>query len=175
MLFDASGNSLGTSQMEHNQVFPRAGWVEHDPMEIWSHTRRVMADVLALSEYSGTDIAALGITNQRETTVVWDRTTGEPVYNAIVWQDTRTSDICSELDPHLFERTGLPVSTYFSGPKIAWILDNVPGARARADAGELAFGTIDSWLVWRLTKGNVHCTDVTNASRTMLMDLNTLQ
>ena len=144
-------------------------------MEIWSHTRRVMADVLALSEYSGTDIAALGITNQRETTVVWDRTTGEPVYNAIVWQDTRTSDICSELDPHLFERTGLPVSTYFSGPKIAWILDNVPGARARADAGELAFGTIDSWLVWRLTKGNVHCTDVTNASRTMLMDLNTLQ
>ena len=174
MLFDASGNSLGTSQMEHNQVFPRAGWVEHDPMEIWSHTRRVMADVLALSEYSGTDIAALGITNQRETTVVWDRTTGEPVYNAIVWQDTRTSDICSELDPHLFERTGLPVSTYFSGPKIAWILDNVPGARARADAGELAFGTIDSWLVWKLTDGAAHVTDYSNAARTMLYNIKNL-
>ena len=175
MLFDAAGSSLGISQLEHTQIFPRAGWVEHDPMEIWSNARRVMADVLALGEFSGADIAGLGITNQRETTIVWDRSTGQPVYNAIVWQDTRTSGMCEKLDPGLFERTGLPVSTYFSGPKIAWILENIPGARARAEAGELAFGTVDSWLVWKLTRGAVHCTDVTNASRTMLMDLRTQQ
>lgn len=139
-------------------------------MEIWSNTRRVMADVLARSERLSDDIAAVGITNQRETTVVWDKNTGKPVYNAIVWQDTRTSEICAGLDPKQFARTGLPVSTYFSGPKIRWILDNVPGARERAEAGDLLFGTIESWLIWNLTKGE-HVTDITNASRTMLMDL----
>ncbi|MDU0478826.1 glycerol kinase GlpK [Staphylococcus chromogenes] len=172
MLFDANGQVLASSQLEHRQIFPRPGWVEHDPLEIWSNTRRVMADVLARSEFAGDDIAAVGITNQRETTVVWDKNTGKPVYNAIVWQDTRTSEICAELDPKQFERTGLPVSTYFSGPKIRWILDNVPGARERAEAGDLLFGTIESWLIWNLTKGE-HVTDITNASRTMLMDLST--
>lgn len=174
MLFDDHGHALATSQLEHKQIFPRPGWVEHDPMEIWANTRRVMADVLARSEYTNDDIAAVGITNQRETTVVWDKHTGKPVYNAIVWQDTRTAEICGELEPEQFERTGLPVSTYFSGPKIRWILDNVPGTRERAEAGDLLFGTIESWLIWNLTKGT-HVSDVTNASRTMLMDLATGQ
>lgn len=170
MLFDDHGHIIASSQLEHQQIFPRAGWAEHDPLEIWENTRRVMADVLARSEFSGDDIAAVGITNQRETTVVWDKLTGQPVYNAIVWQDTRTTDICSELDPADFSETGLPVSTYFSGPKIKWILDNVPGTRERAESGDLLFGTIDSWLIWNLTRGE-HVTDITNASRTMLMDL----
>ncbi|MEJ5928342.1 glycerol kinase GlpK [Corynebacterium sp. H128] len=174
MLFDDHGRALATSQLEHRQIFPRPGWVEHDPMEIWANTRRVMADVLAKAECSGEDIAAVGITNQRETTVVWDRHSGKPVYNAIVWQDTRTDSFCQDLDPALFERTGLPVSTYFSGPKIAWILAHVPGARERAENGDLLFGTIESWLIWNLTKGD-HVTDITNASRTMLMDLRTGQ
>ncbi|QGU02744.1 Glycerol kinase [Corynebacterium kalinowskii] len=172
MLFDDHGQIIASSQLEHEQIFPRPGWVEHDPLEIWANTRRVMADVLARSEVTGDDIAAVGITNQRETTVVWDKATGQPVYNAIVWQDTRTSEICADLDPADFAKTGLPVSTYFSGPKIKWILDNVPGARERAESGELLFGTIESWLIWNLTKGE-HVTDITNASRTMLMDLET--
>ncbi|AKK02452.1 glycerol kinase GlpK [Corynebacterium epidermidicanis] len=172
MLFDDHGQAIASSHLEHRQIFPRPGWVEHDPMEIWANTRRVMADVLARAEVTGDDIAAVGITNQRETTVVWDKTTGQPVYNAIVWQDTRTSEICADLQAADFEHTGLPVSTYFSGPKIRWILDNVPGARERAETGELIFGTVESWLIWNLTRGE-HVTDVTNASRTMLMDLST--
>ena len=188
MIFDARGQVVSTSQLEHQQIFPQPGWVEHDPEEILRHTRRVMADAIAVADLSSDEIACLGITNQRETTVMWDRTTGKPVYNAIVWQDTRTDKIVNSLDEEtkkLFqERTGLPASTYFSGPKIRWILDHVDGVRERAERGELAVGTIDSWLVWELTrrsrrqhgsinKGAKHVTDVTNASRTMLMDLRT--
>jgi glycerol kinase len=191
MVFDADGSVVSVGQLEHRQIFPHPGWVEHDPEEIRLNTRRVIADAVARADIGTEDIAALGITNQRETTVIWDRETGEPVYNAIVWQDNRTSGICDELTTggcaELFrERTGLPVSTYFAGPKIRWILDNVPGVRARAERGELAFGTMDSWLIWELTRRSRrsgrnqrhrarHVTDVTNASRTMLMDLRTLQ
>jgi glycerol kinase len=177
-LFDADGQIAALEQREHTQIHPHAGWVEHDPEEIWSRTEEVVAAALASCGASAADVAALGITNQRETTVVWDRSTGEAVHNAIVWQDTRTVALVRELAgaqgrDRLRERVGLPLSTYFSGPKIAWILERVPGARARAENGELAFGTIDSWLTWRLT-GGLHATDVTNASRTMLMDLETL-
>ncbi|MBV7295572.1 glycerol kinase GlpK [Corynebacterium sp. TAE3-ERU12] len=183
ILFDHNGERAGLSQLEHRQIMPRPGWVEHDPRELWANTRRVLADVTANSEHPATDIAALGITNQRETTVVWDKDTGEPVYNAIVWQDTRTSEMCQRLEQEVgSERisrvTGLPISTYFSGPKIAWILDNVDGARERAEKGDLLFGTVDSWLVWNLTRRDgraLHATDVTNASRTMLMNLETLE
>lgn len=183
ILFDRDGRRRGTSQMEHRQIMPRPGWVEHDAVELWRNTRRVIADVMAEEEWSAADVAALGITNQRETTIVWDRDTGEPVYNAIVWQDTRTDDICARLRDDVGEDrvrrvTGLPVSTYFSGPKIAWILDNVDGARERAERGELIFGTVDTWLTWNLTRRNgkaLHVTDVTNASRTMLMNLETLE
>ncbi|MBC2682139.1 glycerol kinase GlpK [Corynebacterium anserum] len=191
IIFNAKGEIEATSQMEHKQIFPRPGWVEHDAEEILRHTRRVMADAITIADLSGEDIAAIGITNQRETTVIWDRATGKPVYNAIVWQDTRTDKIVASLDEEtqqMFrERTGLPASTYFSGPKIRWILDNVDGVRERAERGELAFGTMDSWLVWELTRHSrrspqnnhrrsaKHVTDVTNASRTMLMDLRTQQ
>ncbi|RRO90601.1 glycerol kinase [Corynebacterium bovis] len=194
IVFDGRGTIVSVGQLEHRQLHPGPGMVEHDPEEIIRNTRRVMADAVATADISSDEIAAVGITNQRETTVIWDRETGEPVYNAIVWQDTRTEDICSTLDPALFrERTGLPVSTYFSGPKIRWILDNVEGVRERAERGELAFGTMDSWIVWELTRrsrhspgqdrgrrgragsGARHVTDVTNASRTMLMDLRTQQ
>ncbi|MEZ5212671.1 glycerol kinase GlpK [Gordonia sp. PP30] len=182
IIFDRRGQVIATEQVEHRQIFPRAGWVEHDPMEIWRNTRRVAAAVLAASQVNTSDIAACGITNQRETTVVWDRTTGEPVHNAIVWQDTRTAALCEELAgdegvDRYRARTGLPLSTYFAGPKVRWILDNVDGARARAERGELCFGTIDSWLAWNMTggvDGGRHLTDVTNASRTLLMDLRTL-
>lgn len=173
--------------MEHTQYFPDQGQVEHDPLEIWNNVRRVVGEALAEADLSPYDIAAVGITNQRETTVVWDRHTGEPIYHAIVWQDTRTLDICRELSategPERFKSiTGLPISTYFSGPKIKWILDNVPYARKKAEAGDLCFGTIDSWLLWNLTGGAqgddgqpaLHATDVTNASRTLLMNLHTL-
>ena len=188
IIFDAKGTIEATSQLEHRQIFPKPGWVEHDPVEILRHTRRVLADAIAVADISTDEIAAIGITNQRETTVIWDRKTGKPVYNAIVWQDTRTDKIVSSLDDStketFRERTGLPASTYFSGPKIRWILDNVDGVRERAERGELAFGTMDSWLVWELTrrskrtsghlgKGAKHVTDATNASRTMLMDLKT--
>src|SRR5690606_7342356 len=164
------------------QIFPRAGWVEHDPMEIWTNTRDVIDEAVRTAGIEASDVAAIGITNQRETTVVWDRTTGEPVYNAIVWQDTRTQRLIDELAAEggvrrFAEVTGLPLATYFSASKIAWILDNVEGARERAERGELLFGTTDTWLLWNLTgglDGGEHITDVTNASRTLLMDLRTL-
>jgi glycerol kinase len=185
MIFDRSGRVVSSDQVEHRQILPRAGWVEHDPMEIWTNTRRVCAGALARADLTAADIAAVGITNQRETTLLWDRATGEPVYNAIVWQDTRTDAICAELGgsegrDRFRDRTGLPIATYFAGPKIRWILDNVDGARQRAERGELAFGTIDTWLAWNMTGGaevpggGLHVTDPTNASRTLLMDLDTL-
>jgi glycerol kinase len=182
ILFDADGRIAAVDQREHDQIHPRAGWVEHDAGEIWRRTREVIGGALASSGAEAGEIAAIGITNQRETTVVWDRETGEPICNAIVWQDTRTAELVRELAgeagiDRLRGQVGLPLSTYFSGPKLAWMLEHVPGARARAQAGELAFGTIDSWVLWNLTGGTgggVHATDVTNASRTMLMDLRTL-
>jgi glycerol kinase len=181
MIFDHSGNIVAVDQKEHQQIFPKPGWVEHDPLEIWARTQEVMDGALAkvgsdqLTVVS--EIAAIGVTNQRETTVVWDKNTGQPVYNAIVWQDTRTDMICNELakdggQDRFREKTGLPLATYFSGPKIKWILDHVDGARAKAEAGELLFGNIDSWIIWNLT--GEHVTDVTNASRTLLMNLQTL-
>jgi len=184
MLFDHDAQVLARDQVEHRQHLPRAGWVEHDAAEIWANTRVVLAGALARAELGPGDVAAIGITNQRETAVVWDRSTGEPIAPAMVWQDTRTQAICDELGAlgggaeRYRARVGLPIATYFAGPKVRWLLDNVDGARARAEAGELAFGTIDTWLVWNLsggTDGGVHVTDVTNASRTMLMDLDTLQ
>jgi glycerol kinase len=182
ILFDADGQIAAVDQREHEQLHPRAGWVEHDAREVWQRTREVIASALESCGAGGADVAAIGITNQRETTVVWDRQTGEPLCNAIVWQDTRTDATVRELAgsvgvDRLRERVGLPLSTYFSGPKITWILETVAGARERAEAGELAFGTMDSWVLWNLTGGSdggVHATDVTNASRTMLMDLQTL-
>ncbi|HRY10963.1 MAG: glycerol kinase GlpK [Actinobacteria bacterium] len=180
IIFDEAGTPLAMDQHEHEQIFPKAGWVEHDPMEIWRNTREVMGAALGKSNLSLSDIDAVGITQQRETTVVWNRTTGLPIYNAIVWQDTRTQAICDELaaavgEDRFRQVTGLPLATYFSGPKVRWILDNVPGARAQAESGELLMGTIDTWLLWNLTNGQVHATDPTNASRTLLMDLDTLQ
>ncbi|HEY1834137.1 MAG TPA: glycerol kinase GlpK [Solirubrobacteraceae bacterium] len=182
ILFDADGRPVVVDQREHEQIHPRAGWVEHDAMEIWRCTREVIGGALARAGVEAGEVAAIGIANQRETTVLWDREDGRPIANAIVWQDTRTAGLVRELagdegPDRLRERVGLPLSTYFSGPKIAWLLEHVPGARERAESGELAFGTIDSWLLWNLTggpRGGVHATDVTNASRTMLMDLETL-
>jgi glycerol kinase len=178
MVFDHDGRVVSAQAREHRQHFPQAGWVEHDPREIWANTRKVAAEALAKADLTARDIAAVGITNQRETTVVWDRFSGEPVHNAIVWQDTRTARLCTELGgqagPSRYQAgTGLPLSTYFSGPKIRWILDQVDGARQRAEAGRLCFGTVDAWLLWNMT-GGAHVTDVTNASRTLLMDLHTL-
>jgi glycerol kinase len=182
IVFDHGGAVVAVGQLEHEQIFPRAGWVEHDPVEIWTNTREVIGQALGQANLTRHDIAAIGITNQRETTVIWDRTTGEPVYNAIVWQDTRTQSIVDRLaqgnTDRLKERVGLPLATYFSGTKIAWILENVEGVRERAEAGELLFGTTDSWLLWNLTgatNGGVHATDVTNASRTLLMNLESCQ
>src|SRR6201992_587116 len=182
ILFDKDGRIQNVDQREHEQITPKAGWVEHDATEVWRRTREVIGGAMASSDAEAGDVAAIGITNQRETTVVWDRETGEPVYNAIVWQDTRTEEIVAELAgdegvDRLRKDVGLPLSTYFSGPKIKWILDNVDGARKRAEDGELAFGNMDTWVLWNLTggtKGGVHVTDVTNASRTMLMNLETL-
>src|SRR4051795_3972659 len=175
IVFDKDGNIVTVDQREHEQITPKAGWVEHDAKEVWTRTREVIGGALANSKLEAGDIAAVGITNQRETTLIWDRETGDPVYNAIVWQDTRTDAIVRSLGDAgvLREATGLPLSTYFSGPKIAWILENVDGVRERAEAGELAFGTVDTWVLWQLTGGAVHATDVTNASRTLLMDLET--
>ena len=183
IIFDRAGSIVSTGQLEHEQIFPRAGWVEHDPAEIWRNTREVIGQALGKADLTRHDIAAVGITNQRETAVVWDRTTGEPVYNAIVWQDTRTQDIVDRLAAdggveRFKAKVGLPLATYFSGTKIVWILENVPGAREKAEAGDLLFGTTDTWVLWNLTggvDGGVHATDVTNASRTMFMDLETLQ
>lgn len=180
ILFDKKGAIAGVSQKEFTQYFPKAGWVEHDPMEIWSSQLEVAQNVLKENKVSAKDIAAIGITNQRETTLVWDRKTGKPIYNAIVWQDRRTASICDKLkkdglEKDIRNRTGLVVDAYFSGTKIKWILDNVKGARKRAEAGELAFGTVDSWLIWNLTKGAVHVTDYSNASRTLIYNINELK
>jgi glycerol kinase len=182
ILFDRDGEVVYVDQREHEQIMPKAGWVEHDGTEIWRRTREVVNGALASSPAEAGDVEAIGITNQRETTLVWDRETGEPIHHAIVWQDTRTARLVRELAgdegvDRLRDRVGLPLSTYFSGPKIAWLLDEVDGARQRAENGELAFGTMDTWVLWNLTggtNGGLHITDVTNASRTMLMDLETL-
>ncbi|ONI85891.1 glycerol kinase [Actinosynnema sp. ALI-1.44] len=184
MIFSHDGRVVSVDQMEHEQIFPKAGWVEHNPEEVWRNTREVAAGAVAKADLHVSDIAAVGITNQRETAVVWDKKTGKPVYNAIVWQDTRTDKIVNELgglgggQERYRAKTGLPLATYFSGPKIRWILDNVDGARDRAERGELLFGNMDTWVLWNMTggpEGGVHVTDPTNASRTMLMDLDTLQ
>jgi len=182
MIFDRDG-PVACAQKEHRQIFPRAGWVEHDPLEIWRRTCEVVGEAVAASGARGGQIAAVGIANQRETTIVWDRNTGIPLCNAIVWQDTRTKTLCDELAAdggidRFRAVTGLPLATYFSGPKVRWILENVPSARAAAKRGDALFGTIDSWLIWNLTggvRGGRHVTDVTNASRTMMMNLATLR
>lgn len=179
IVFDRNGSIRAVAQHEFEQIFPRSGWVEHGPHQIWASQAAVVAEAISKIDINGTNIAAIGITNQRETTIVWDVDTDEPVYNAIVWQDRRTSEYCDELrDRGLTEtiqqKTGLIIDAYFSATKIKWILDNVPGARKRADEGKLRFGTVDSWLVWRLTRGSIHVTDVSNASRTMLFNINTL-
>ena len=181
IVFNHEGRIVGTGQKEHEQIFPKAGWVEHDAKEIWDNIREVVGIALANAQVNKENLAAVGVTNQRETTLVWDKNTGEPVYNAIVWQDTRTAKIVDELgggDQDKYkEKVGLPLATYFSGPKVKWILDNVEGAREKAEAGDLVMGNMDTWVIWNLTggtDGGVHITDPTNASRTMLMDLKTL-
>ena len=178
ILFDQHGAIKAVAQKEFTQIFPKAGWVEHDPIEIWASQSGTAVEVLARAGVSASDVQAIGITNQRETTLVWDRSTGKPVYNAIVWQDRRTAGFCDQLkrDGHeamIQQRTGLLIDAYFSGSKVAWILDNVEGARSLAEAGKLAFGTVDSWLIWNLTGGAVHVTDPSNASRTMLFNIHT--
>ena len=180
IVFDHNGNICSSAQQEFTQIFPKPGWVEHNPMEIWSSEAAVIAQAISKIGINGLDIAGIGITNQRETTIVWDAETGLPVYNAIVWQDRRTSEFCDSLKAQglvekIRRKTGLIIDAYFSGTKIKWILDNVPCARERAVAGKLRFGTVDSWLVWQLTRGEVHITDVSNASRTMLFNINTLE
>src|SRR5579864_894521 len=182
MVFNHEGRVAAVSQKEHEQIYPKPGWVEHDPMEVWARCQEVLDEAMEKAGAARDDIAALGITNQRETAVVWDRNTGQPVMNAIVWQDTRTDKLVDELSTdggqdRFRSKVGLPLATYFSGPKVRWILDNVDGAAAKADAGDLAFGNIDTWCIWNLTggtDGGLHITDVTNASRTMLMNLATL-
>jgi glycerol kinase len=182
MIFDHAGRVVSVAQKEHEQIFAKPGWVEHDPKEVWARSQEVLDEALNEAGASADDIAGLGITNQRETAVVWDRTTGEPVYNAIVWQDTRTDKLVDEFSAdggqeRFKEQTGLPLATYFSGPKVRWILDNVDGAREKAEAGDLVFGNMDTWCIWNLTggtDGGIHMTDVTNASRTLLFDLNKL-
>jgi glycerol kinase len=182
MIFTHNGLPAGAHQMEHAQIYPKPGWVEHDPMEIWARTQDVVKGAMQAAGATAADIAAVGVTNQRETTVVWNKNTGQPYYNAIVWQDTRTADICNALaadggQDRFRAKVGLPLATYFSGPKVRWILDNVPGVREAADRGEALFGNIDTWVIWNITggpNGGVHVTDVSNASRTMLMNLETL-
>src|SRR5215467_10469180 len=179
IVFDHDGRIRAVAQKEFTQLFPRAGWVEHDPQEIWASQIGVAVEALGRAQVRPKDVAGIGITNQRETTVVWDRETGAPIANAIVWQDRRTADYCERLKADgagamVQEKTGLLIDAYFSASKIRWLLDNVPGAQARADAGKLAFGTVDSWLVWKLTNGSCHVTDVSNASRTMLFNIHTL-
>lgn len=180
IVFDEKGTPCASSQREFPQIFPRPGWVEHDPNEIWASQASVIAEAISIIDINGLNIAGIGITNQRETVVVWDADTDEPLYNAIVWQDRRTSEYCDRLKAEglsefIHSRTGLIIDAYFSATKIKWILDNVGGARARAEQGKLRFGTIDSWLVWKLTRGEVHVTDVSNASRTMLFNIHTLE
>ena len=180
IVFDHKGQIRSVAQREFTQYFPKPGWVEHNPHEIWSSQASVIAEAITSIDINGLDIAAIGITNQRETTIVWDSETEEPIYNAIVWQDRRTSEYCDSLKEaghteFIRSRTGLIIDAYFSATKIKWILDNVPGARERAEKGKLMFGTVDTWLIWRLTRGEVHVTDVSNASRTMLFNIHTLQ
>ena len=179
IIYNHSGKMVAVAQKDFEQIFPKAGWVEHDPNEIWSTQSAVAAEVIAKSDLTGLDIAAIGITNQRETTIVWERKTGHPIYNAIVWQDRRTSRYCDELKEKgltdkIRKKTGLVIDAYFCATKIKWILDNVKGARKKAEKGELCFGTVDSWLVWKFTRGKMHMTDVTNASRTMLFNIHTM-
>ncbi|MEU8547374.1 glycerol kinase GlpK [Streptomyces roseoverticillatus] len=182
IVFDRDGRIVSVDQKEHEQIFPKPGWVEHDAKEIWTNVQEVVAGAVEKAGITAADVKAIGITNQRETTLLWDKNTGEPVYNAIVWQDTRTDALCKELGRNVgqdrFRReTGLPLASYFSGPKVRWLLDNVEGLRERAEAGDILFGTMDSWVIWNLTggaEGGVHVTDVTNASRTMLMNLRSL-
>jgi glycerol kinase len=181
MIFDHGGHVVSIAQKEHEQIYPKPGWVEHDPAEVWARTEEVVGEALKSAGITKDELAAIGITNQRETAVVWDKTTGKAVYNAIVWQDTRTDQICNKLmadggQDRFRAKTGLPIATYFSGPKVRWILDNVEGAAAKAESGDLLFGNMDTWVIWNLTggtDGGLHITDVTNASRTMLMDLAT--
>ena len=180
IVFDHNGHIKSVAQKEFTQYFPQPGWVEHNPNEIWSSQASVIAEAISAIDINGLDIAGIGITNQRETTIVWDIDTEEPIYNAIVWQDRRTSEYCDELKAQgltekIHEKTGLIIDAYFSGTKIKWILDNVPGARKRAEMGKLRFGNVDSWLVWRVTRGEIHVTDVTNASRTMLFNIKDLK
>ncbi len=180
IVFDEHGSTKAVSQKEFTQIFPKPGWVEHNPMEIWSSQASVIAEAITSIDINGQDIAAIGITNQRETTIVWDAETGNPVYNAIVWQDRRTSEYCDDLKrdgrtDFIRSKTGLIIDAYFSATKIVWILENVPGARQKAEEGKLRFGTVDTWLIWMLTRGEVHVTDVSNASRTMLFNIHTLQ
>lgn len=181
IVFDSEQKIVGVAQKEFTQIYPKEGWVEHDPMEIWSSQSGVLAEVIARTGISQHDIIGIGITNQRETTIVWDKNTGKPVYNAIVWQCRRTAKICDELkkidglDEYVRENTGLLIDAYFSGTKIKWILDNVEGAREKAEKGELLFGTVDTWLIWKLTNGRVHVTDYTNASRTMIYNIKKLE
>lgn len=180
IVFDHEGNACAVAQKEFTQIFPRPGWVEHNPNEIWSSQASVIAEAITSMDINGKNIAAIGITNQRETTIVWDAETEEPLYNAIVWQDRRSSEYCDRLRSQglsqmIRQKTGLIIDAYFSATKIKWILDNVPGARKRAEEGKLRFGTVDTWLIWRLTRGEKHVTDVSNASRTMLFNINTLQ
>ncbi|MEV6669727.1 glycerol kinase GlpK [Streptomyces sp. NPDC051162] len=183
IVFDRDGRIVSVEQKEHEQIFPKPGWVEHDATEIWANVQQVVAGAVEKAGITAADVKAIGITNQRETTLMWDKNTGEPVHNAIVWQDTRTDGLCKELGRNVgqdrFRReTGLPLASYFSGPKVRWLLDNVEGLRERAEAGDILFGTMDSWVIWNLTggvDGGVHVTDVTNASRTMLMNLRKLE
>ena len=180
VIFNKNTDIISSAQREYTQIYPQPGWVEHNPMEIWATQRSVLTEVIAASGISLKDVAAIGITNQRETTIVWDKNTGEPVYNAIVWQCRRTADICEKLkekglEEYIKENTGLIIDAYFSGTKLKWILDNVQGAREKAEKGELLFGTVDTWLVWKLTAGKVHVTDYTNASRTMLFNIKELK
>lgn len=180
IVFDEHGQTKAVSQKEFTQIFPKPGWVEHNPMEIWSSQASVIAEAITSIDINGLNIAAIGITNQRETTIVWDACTGEPVYNAIVWQDRRTSEFCDGLKRDgrtdlIRSKTGLIIDAYFSATKILWILENVPGARQKAEEGRLRFGTVDTWLIWMLTRGEVHVTDVSNASRTMLFNIHTLE
>jgi glycerol kinase len=178
IVFDRRGRAVATAQQEFAQHYPKPGWVEHDPLDLWASTRRTALGAVAEANLTGRDVAAIGLTNQRETTLLWDRRTGRPLHRAIVWQDRRTADLCAKLrrrglEPLFREKTGLLLDPYFSGTKLAWLLDHVPGARRRAEKGELSFGTVDTWLLWQLTGGRVHATDVSNASRTLLLDLRT--
>ncbi len=180
ILFDQSGKGVGVAQKEFTQIYPKAGWVEHDPMEIWGTQSGVAREVLETTGIRPEEVAAIGITNQRETTIVWEKDSGKPIYNAIVWQCRRTASLCDKmkadgLEAYVRENTGLVVDAYFSGTKVKWILDNVPGSRERAAKGELLFGNVDTWLIWNLTRGKVHVTDYSNASRTMLFNIKTMQ